>query len=97
MARCGRCRPKAATRRVIDIEPGILTITTRRSARPAVMISHYTNNQFSIDIVEDGARQVLVGPFPHHSPRGLLAQRTLVFQRVEPIPAFGPCPSISVR
>lgn len=70
--------------RVIDTDPGVLDYhdTVVAAGRP-LMISHYTNNQYSIDVIEDGRRRVVFGPLPQVIRHAAFSRTGhLVYQRV---------------
>jgi Tol biopolymer transport system component len=70
--------------RVIDVETGVLDYhdAVVGAGRPLV-ISHYTNNQHSIDVIEDGRRRVVFGPVPQVIRHAAFSRTGhLVYQRV---------------
>jgi eukaryotic-like serine/threonine-protein kinase len=70
---------------LFDVEPGILDYhdVTYGGGRP-LWISHHTNNQHSIDTIENGTRQVLYGPVPQVIRHAAYSRSGhVVFQRVD--------------
>lgn len=70
--------------RVIDIEPGVRDYhdATMAGGRPLI-ITHYTNNQFSIDRLDGARREVLFGPVTHIIRHAAFSRSGhLVYQRV---------------
>jgi Tol biopolymer transport system component len=70
--------------RVIDIEPGVRDYhdATMAAGRPLI-ITHYTNNQFSIDRLDGARREVLFGPVTHIIRHAAFSRGGhLVYQRV---------------
>ena len=75
---------------ILDIEPGILDYhdMTIGGGKP-LWISHYTNQQHSIDTVENGQRQVLFGPVPYVIRHAAYSRSGhLVYQRVNSNPGI---------
>ena len=79
---------------ILDIDSGILDYhdMTMAAGRP-LFISHYTNNQHSIDTIEDGRRQVLFGPVPQVIRHAAYSRSGhLVYQRVNANPGIWAIP-----
>ena len=80
--------------KVVDIEAGVQDFhdATVTAGRP-LMISHYTNQQHSIDVVEDGVRRVLFGPVSQVFRHAAYSRSGhLVFQRVDTNPGIWAIP-----
>ena len=76
--------------RVVDIEAGVLDYhdAVIAAGRP-LMVSHHTNNRYSIDVIEDGKRQVLLGPVPQVLRHAAFSRSGhLVYQRVDANPGI---------
>lgn len=70
---------------VVDIEDGVLDYhdAVIGDGRP-LMIAHHTNNQHSIDIIENGARRPLYGPVPQVLRHAAYSSSGhIVYQRVD--------------
>ena len=70
--------------RVIDIEPGVRDYhdATMAAGQPLI-ITHYTNNQFSIDRLDGTRREVVFGPVTHVVRHAAFSRGGhLVYQRV---------------
>ena len=79
---------------LLDIEPGILDYhdMTIGGGRP-LWISHLTNQQHSIDTIENGKRQILVGPLPFVIRHAAYSRSGhLVYQRVGSNPGIWAVP-----
>jgi hypothetical protein len=79
---------------VVDVAPGIVDYhdMTFGGGKP-LWISHYTTNQHSIDTIENGERQILIGPIPQvirHA--GYSRSGHLVYQRVDSNPGIWAVP-----
>ncbi|MBY0496610.1 MAG: protein kinase [Cyanobacteria bacterium] len=75
---------------LIDIDTGVLDYhdVTIAAGRP-LFISHQTNNQHSIDTLENGKRTVLFGPVPQVIRHAAFSRSGhLVFQRVDSNPGI---------
>jgi tRNA A-37 threonylcarbamoyl transferase component Bud32 len=75
---------------ILDIDQGILDYhdMTFGGGKP-MWISHYTNNQHSIDTIENGVRQVLFGPVPQVIRHAAYSRSGhLVYQRVDSNPGI---------
>ena len=75
---------------ILDIDQGILDYhdMTIGGGKP-LWISHYTNNQHSIDTIENGVRQVLFGPAPQVIRHAAYSRSGhLVYQRVDSNPGI---------
>lgn len=76
--------------RLVDIEPGVLDYhdAVIADGRP-LMIAHHTNNQHSIDVVENGARRIVYGPVPQVIRHAAFSRSGhLVYQRVDANPGI---------
>jgi hypothetical protein len=76
--------------RVVDTEPGVLDYhdAVIGDGRP-LMIAHHTNNQHSIDIIEDGRRRILYGPVPQVLRHAAYSSSGhIVYQRVDANPGI---------
>jgi Tol biopolymer transport system component len=76
--------------RVVDVEPGVLDYhdAVIGAGRP-LMIAHHTNNQHSIDIIEDGERRMLFGPVPQVIRHAAYSSSGhIVYQRVDANPGI---------
>jgi eukaryotic-like serine/threonine-protein kinase len=79
---------------LIDVETGLLDYhdVTLGAGRP-LFISHHTNNQHSIDTLENGKRQVLFGPVPQVLRHAAYSRSGhLVYQRVDSNPGVWAIP-----
>jgi len=75
---------------LIDVDPGILDYhdVTIAAGRP-LFISHYTNQQHSIDTLENGKREVLFGPVQQVIRHAAFSRSGhLVYQRVDSNPGI---------
>jgi Tol biopolymer transport system component len=75
---------------LIDVDAGILDYhdVTIAGGRP-LFISHYTNQQHSIDTLENGRREVLFGPVPNVIRHAAYSRSGhLVYQRVDSNPGI---------
>jgi Tol biopolymer transport system component len=75
---------------LIDVDPGILDYhdVTIGGGRP-LFISHYTNQQHSIDTLENGKREVLFGPVQQVIRHAAFSRSGhLVYQRVDSNPGI---------
>ena len=75
---------------LIDVDPGILDYhdVTIAAGRP-IFSSHYTSQQFSIDTIENGKREVLFGPVSHVIRHPAFSKSGhLVYQRTESNPGI---------
>ena len=76
--------------KIIDVEQGILDYhdVTIAAGRP-LFIAHHTNNVHSIDTIENGVRQVLLGPVPQVIRHAAYSRSGhLVYQRVDSNPGI---------
>jgi Tol biopolymer transport system component/tRNA A-37 threonylcarbamoyl transferase component Bud32 len=79
---------------LIDVDPGILDYhdVTTGGGRP-LWISHHTNNQHSIDTLENGKRRMLFGPVPQVIRHAAYSRSGhLVYQRVDSNPGIWAIP-----
>ena len=79
---------------LIDVEPGILDYhdVTIGDGRP-LFVSHHTNNQHSIDTLENGKHEVLFGPVPQVIRHAAYSRSGhLVYQRVDQNPGIWAIP-----
>jgi Tol biopolymer transport system component/tRNA A-37 threonylcarbamoyl transferase component Bud32 len=75
---------------LIDVDPGVLDYhdVTIAGGRP-LFVSHQTNNQHSIDTLENGKRTTLFGPIPQVIRHAAYSRSGhLVFQRVDSNPGI---------
>lgn len=80
--------------KVVDIEAGVQDFhdAVVAAGRP-MMIAHHTNQQHSIDIIDDGVRRVLWGPVPQVIRHAAYSRSGhLVFQRVDTNPGIWAIP-----
>ena len=76
--------------RLIDVDPGVLDYhdVTIAAGRP-LFVSHQTNNNHSIDTLENGKRTTLFGPIPQVIRHAAYSRSGhLVFQRVDSNPGI---------
>jgi Tol biopolymer transport system component len=79
---------------LIDVDQGILDYhdVTIAAGKP-LWISHHTNNQHSIDTIENGQRQALFGPVPQVIRHAAYSRSGhLVYQRVDSNPGIWAIP-----
>lgn len=71
--------------KVIEVDPNVLDYHDAVIAGGRVMfITHYTANQFSVDVIDEGKRRVVFGPVPHLIRHAALSRSGhLVFQRID--------------
>ena len=79
---------------LLDVETGVLDYhDVTVGAGRTLWVSHHTNNQHSIDTLEDGKRQVLFGPIPQVIRHAAYSRSGhLVYQRVDSNPGIWAIP-----